>query len=111
MDKLTKPLQATLQLSVDKKSATAVTVNAPTTRGVVKSIDTKAKKLILITDGRQEKTYDVDADVTIRNGNALGQIEKLTPGANVNVVLGLSLDRQRVVGVVVVLVVQRDGER
>ena len=110
-DKLTKPLQATLQLSADKKTATAMTVNSPTTRGVVKSIDTKAKKLILIADGRQEKTYDMDADVTIRNGSAVVQVERLTPGANVSVIVGLSLDRQRVVGVVIVPPVRRDGDR
>jgi RNA polymerase sigma factor (sigma-70 family) len=108
---LTKPLSATVTLADDKKTVTSVTVAAPMMRGVLKSIDTAAKKLVVITDGREEKTFAVEADVPIRNGRDQIRVERVTPAANVNVILGLSLDRQRVIGIVIAQPVRRDGDR
>ncbi len=107
---LTKPLQAMIQLSDDKKSASSLIVLAPTLRGGVKSIDVAAKKITLVSEGRQEKTLDIDADAVIRvQARDAAKLADVTAG--MNVIIGLSLDRQRVIGIVVQPPTRREGDR
>jgi RNA polymerase sigma factor (sigma-70 family) len=106
---LTKPVQVTFQLDEDKKNAVSVSVTAPQVRGTIKSIDATAKK-ITIVEGRSDLAFDVDADVVVRLGERReSKLADVTPG--MNVIIGLSLDRQRVLGIVSVGPVRRDGDR
>lgn len=108
---LTKPLNATVVFAEDKKSVKSVTVSAPTMRAVIASIDVPAKKINVITEGRQEKTLSLSAHVVIRSGGSVIQAEKLTI-ANTNAILGLSLDRERVIGITIVPpTTRREGDR
>jgi hypothetical protein len=106
---LTKPLTAIVQLSDDDKSAKALTVLAPLTRGSVKAVDAAGKKITLTVEGREDKTYDVDAAAVIRvQGRGDGKLADVTQG--MSVLVGLSLDRQRVIGITAAPT-RRDGGR
>ncbi len=106
---LTKPLQATVQMSDDGKSITTLTVLAPLTRGAVKAIDAAGKKITLINEVREEKTYDLDAAVVVRlQGRGDGKLADVAP--NTSVLVGLSPDRQRVIAITTILT-RRDGDR
>ena len=107
---LTKPLQATVQLSDDKKSVVALTVFAPSVRGGFKSIDASGKKITVVAGEREEKTYDLDAMASIRMpGRDVAGIADLKAGTSV--IIGLSLDRQRVIGITVLQPTRREGDR
>jgi hypothetical protein len=105
---LTKPLNATVVMSEDKKSVKSVTVSAPTMRVSISSVDMTAKKVNVI-EGRQTKALALDANAVIRSGAAVIQAERVVQGSNA--ILGLSLDRERVLGIVIVPPTRRDGER
>jgi len=106
---LTKPMQVTIQLGEDKTTVTGLTVAAPAVRGVVKTIDAAGKKITILNESREEKTFDLDADAFVRaNERREMKLADVMPRASV--VLALTPDRQRVLGVSVVLS-RRDGEQ
>lgn len=107
---LKKPLPALVRMSDDGKSAAMLNVVAPTLRGVVKSVDAAAKKITII-EGREEKTYTLADTILVRTRNreADGTLADIKP--NATVLIGLSLDRQRVIGIAELVVPRRDGDR
>jgi RNA polymerase sigma factor (sigma-70 family) len=108
---LTKPLQAIVVRSDDGKTVSALTVLAPTARGTIKSIDAAGKKVTLTEADRAEKTYELADTVHVRSQlrEAPGKLTDVTLG--MNVILGLSLDRTRVIAIVPQGPGRRDGER
>jgi hypothetical protein len=103
---LTKPTQVTMQLADDKTTVTGLSVLAPTARGVVKSIDELGKKITILDSAREEKTFDLDADAFVQISNRQAKLDDIMP--RMAVTLALTPDRQRVLGVAVV-VTRRDG--
>lgn len=110
LGQLTKPLQASVQWSEDKKSVVAVTVQAPAIRGAIKSVADDAKSITIVASNREEKTIAVDPEVSLR-GAGRDAVKLADLRAGTQVMLALSLDRQRVVAITVVPAVRRDGER
>ena len=70
-----------------------------------------AAKKVNIIEGRQTKALALDTNAVIRSGAAVIQAERLNPANNVNAILGLSLDRERVLGIMIVPPTRRDGDR
>ena len=106
---LAKPISVTIRLGDDKTTVTGVVVQAPTTRGVLKAIDVAGKKITIVDSSREEKTFDLDADAVVRGTERRqGKLDDLTP--RMNVVLALTPDRQRVIGVAVAAG-RRDGDQ
>ncbi len=106
---LTKPLQVNVQLAEDGRTVKSLIAVAPVMRGGFKSYDAATKKLTLLTEGRMEKEYDVDAEPIVANvGRAGAKLADLVPGTSV--IVTFNLDRTRVIGITG-LARRVDGER
>jgi RNA polymerase sigma factor (sigma-70 family) len=93
---LGKAVNAKLLLGEDGKTVTAIDVNAPVLRGRITGFDVKRTKLTVTSDGGQEQTLNMEG-ATVRVNGQESSLDEL-PG-RLSVVLILSMDRQRVLGI------------
>jgi hypothetical protein len=110
LTELAKPLNVLVQFADDQKSVKAITVMAPTVRGVVKSVDAAGRK-ITVAEGRETtKTYSVVPGAILRGfRKEIGGLGEIDVGANV--LLSLTPNRQGAIGVAVMPVRRGDPER
>jgi hypothetical protein len=102
---LPKATRVRLKMTEDKK-VSAIEVVPPMLRVQIKSVDA-GKNTLTYASEREEKTLEVSKDVAIQGSRRDGaKLEDITP--NSRVVLMLTPDRNRVVGI---LIVPQDRER
>jgi hypothetical protein len=102
---LTSGLQVTLQMSIDRKTVTSVTIPPPSTFALVKDVDV-VKNTITVTmkDGGQlvDETFDLSKDVavTATDGNAQQEAGLADLGPGTPVVIRVSVrDRKTVTAI------------
>jgi hypothetical protein len=95
---LARAVNARLTFAADGKTVTGVEANAPIVRGLVRAVDIKGRQLTVRTDSGDE-TFPVAENAVVRSGGQDAGLADVHEG--MNVVIGLSLDRQLVLGVMV----------